>query len=124
LLASNRKKKHHIAQPPKMPILLISPPKIMLLKIPSYRNTHHDPARDTVERRGAVVGVHLVGGSLLQNERAKAIFFGGGSNNHLFGFQRWRLDLPFSVFCLNIFERAVVVFLWCGGVQDDDDGDG
>jgi hypothetical protein len=61
LLASNRKKKHHIAQPPKMPILLISPPKIMLLKIPSYRNTHHDPARDTVERRGAVVGVHLVG---------------------------------------------------------------
>ena len=34
----------------------------MLQKIRSYRNTHHDPARDTVERRGAVVGVNLVGG--------------------------------------------------------------
>ena len=33
------------------------------------------------------------------------------------------MDLPFSVFCLNIFERAVVVFLWCGGVQNEHDGD-
>ena len=49
----------------------------MLQKIRSYRNTHHDPARDTVERRGAVVGVHLVGGSLLHDERAIVIYFEG-----------------------------------------------
>ena len=51
--------------------------------------TRHDPARDTVEHRGAVVGVPLVGGSLLHNELAMAIFFRGGSNNHPFGFQSY-----------------------------------
>jgi len=54
------------------------------IKIGSYRNACHYPARDTVERRGEVVGVHLVGGGLLHNERAMVIFFGGGYNNHPF----------------------------------------
>ena len=66
-----------VRRPTPWPILLISPPKIMLQKIPLYRNTHHDPARDTVERRGAVVGVHLVGGSLLHDERAIVIYLEG-----------------------------------------------
>jgi hypothetical protein len=59
------------------------------------------------------------GGSLLHNERAMAIFFGGGSNNHPFGFQRRWLAPPFSIFRLNIFERVVAVFLWCGGVHNE-----
>jgi len=92
----------------------------MIQKVLSYRNTHHDPARDTVERRGAVVGVNLVGGgSLLHDERAKAIFFGEGCNNHPFEFQRQRFGISFSIFRLNIFERAEAVFLWCGGVQNE-----
>ncbi len=65
-----------------------------------------------VERRGAVVRVEFWRGALLLNERAMAIFFGGGYNNHPFEFQRQRLDLPFSIFRLNIFECAVAFFLW------------
>jgi len=43
------------------------------------------------------------GGSLLHNERAKAIFFGGRCNNHPFEFQRQRFGFSFSIFRLNIF---------------------
>ena len=75
------------------------------------------------ERHGAVLGVELGRGALLHNERAMAIFFEGGCNNHPFECQRRRFDLPFSIFCLNIFERAVAFFLWCGGVQNEHDGD-
>ena len=75
------------------------------------------------KRRGAVVRVELWGGGLVCNECAMAIFFGGGSSNHSLGFQRQRLVLPFSIFCLNIFECALAVSLWCGGVQDEHDGD-
>ena len=53
-----------------------------------------------------------MGGSLLHDERAKAIFFGGGCNNHPFEFQRQRFGFSFSIFRLNIFECAVAVV--CG----------
>jgi hypothetical protein len=68
-----------------------------------------------VMRRGVVAMVEFCRGGPLHNECAVAIFFGGGCNNHPFGFQIQRLDLPFSIFCLNIFEFTVAVFLWCEG---------
>ena len=68
-----------------------------------------------VKRRGAVVWAEFWRGALLHNDCAMVIFFGGGCNNHPFGFQRQRLDLPYSIFHLSIFECAAAVFLRCGG---------
>ena len=84
-------------------------------KIPWNRNPRQDPARNMVKRRGAVVRVEFWRGALLHNECTMAIFSEGGCNNHPFGFQRQRLDLPSSIFRLNFFECAVAVFLRCGG---------
>ncbi len=88
-----------------------------------YKKSHgteihaRTPRRNMVMRRGVVAMVEFSRGGLLHNECAVAIFFGGGCNNYPFGFQIQRLDLPFSIFCLNIFEFAVVVFCGVGGVQ-------
>ena len=76
-----------------------------------------------VERRIAVVRVEFWRGAFLLNERVMVIFFGGGYNNHPFGSQRLWLDLPFSIFCLNIFECAVAVFCGVGGFKNEHDGD-
>ena len=45
-----------------------------------------------------------------------AIFFGGGSNNHLNSRSRC-CDISFSILWLNIFERMVAVFYGAWGVQ-------
>ena len=76
-----------------------------------------------VEHCSAVVRVEFWRGALIQNERALAIFLRGGCNNHPFGFHRQWLDLPFSIFHLNIFEFAVAVFLRCRGFKNEHDGD-
>ena len=94
-------------------------PIIIISKIPSIRNTCQDSACNMVERPGTVLRVEFCRGTLLHNECTMAIFFGGGCNNHPIEFQgKWKLfGFSFSIFRLNIFECAVVVFWWCGGGQ-------
>ena len=82
-------------------------------KIPSYRNTHHNPARDTVERRGAVVGVHLVGGVPSSRWTCDCDLFGGRCNNHPFEFYRGSGFVSLSPFFIWIFLNAWWRF-FCG----------